>query len=269
LVRLFVQTGDAVVTSDGAYPTFNYHVQGFGGVLHKVPYRNDAEDLHALLIRAHQVDAKLVYFANPDNPMGTYARGADIVEQLENIPHGCLLVLDEAYVEFAPVDAVPSIEIDDPRVIRLRTFSKAYGMAGARVGYAMGDSTLIAQFEKIRNHFGMNLLAQIGAFAAVRDQDWLGQTVSQVTHARHRLVQIAKDNGLCAIPSATNFVTIDCGGDGFFAQLVLQGLIDRDVFVRMPFVAPQNRCIRVSVGTSHDLDVFAAALPAALAQARD
>lgn len=269
LVRLFVQMGDAVVTSDGAYPTFNYHVQGFGGTLHKVPYRNDAEDLPALLDRARQVDAKLVYFANPDNPMGTYARGVDIVAQLDRIPQGCLLVLDEAYVEFAPADAVPQIAIDDPRVIRLRTFSKAYGMAGARVGYAMGAPALIAQFEKIRNHFGMNRLSQIGAVAAVQDQDWLTQTVTQVAAARDRLMHIAQDNGLAGIPSATNFVTMDCGRDGAFAQRVLQGLIDRDVFVRMPFVAPQNRCIRVSVGTPHDLDVFAAALPAALAQARD
>ena len=269
LVRLFVQTGDAVVTSAGAYPTFNYHVQGFGGALHQVPYRNDAEDLPALLERARQVDAKLVYFANPDNPMGTYMRGSDIVAQLDNIPQGCLLVLDEAYVEFAPADAVPEIIIDDPRVIRMRTFSKAYGMAGARVGYAMGATALIAQFEKIRNHFGMNVLGQIGATAAVQDQDWLKQTVTSVEHGRDRIAQIAQDNGLTALASATNFVAIECGCDAAFTRRVLQGLIDCDVFVRMPFVAPQNRCIRVSVGTHSDLDVFAAALPTALGRARN
>src|SRR6056297_3435318 len=102
LVRLLVAPGDAVVTSDGAYPTFNYHVTGFGGVLHKVPYAGDAEDLPALMEKAREVGAKLVYYANPDNPMGTWAQGQDGLAALDALPEGCLLCLDEAYVEFAP-----------------------------------------------------------------------------------------------------------------------------------------------------------------------
>src|SRR6056300_1847669 len=86
LVRLLVAEGDAVVTSDGAYPTFNYHVAGFGGDLHKVPYRDDHEDLPALLEKARETGAKLVYFANPDNPMATWSKGADVLKALERLP---------------------------------------------------------------------------------------------------------------------------------------------------------------------------------------
>ena len=268
LVRLVVGAGDAVVTSDGAYPTFNYHVAGFGGVLHKVPYRDDHEDLEALCAKAAEVDAKLIYFANPDNPMGSWVEGAEIEAALARVPEGCVLLLDEAYVEFAPVGAVPRIDVDDPRVIRMRTFSKAYGMAGARVGYAVGAANLITSFNKIRNHFGMNRAAQAAALAALHDAEWLAQTQASVAHARAEIARIAAANGLTALPSATNFVAVECGQDGEFARKVLAALVARGLFVRMPFVAPQDRCIRISCGRAQDLALFEAALPDALAEAR-
>ena len=267
IVRLMVGAGDAVVTSAGAYPTFNYHVAGFGGALHTVPYTDDHEDPAALFAKAAEVDAKLVYLANPDNPMGSYSTGEDIAKAMEELPANTLLVLDEAYVECAPEGTALPLPADDPRVIRMRTFSKPYGLAGARVGYAIGHPDLIKAFHKVRNHFGMNRAAQAGALAAVQDQAYLAQVQQQIANARDRIAQIARDNGLTPLPSATNFVTINCGHDGVFAKAVLDGLISRGIFVRMPFVAPQNRCIRVSCGTPEMLDAFAKALPAALADA--
>jgi histidinol-phosphate aminotransferase len=268
IVRLLVEPGDAVVTSDGAYPTFNYHVAGFGGTLHKVPYVDDREDPARLFAKAAEVDAKLVYMANPDNPMGSWHAGADIVAALDRLPDGCLLVLDEAYVECAPDGTEAPVAPDDPRLIRMRTFSKVHGMAGARVGYGIGAKGLISAFNKVRNHFGMNRVAQAGALAALGDQAWLDHVRGEIASARDRIASIARDNGLAPLPSATNFVAIDCGADGAFAKAVLDGLIAQGIFVRMPFAAPQNRCIRVSCGTPADLDAFAAALPAALAAAR-
>ena len=267
LVRLLIGPGDAVVTSDGAYPTFNYHVAGFGGVLHKAPYRDDHEDPAALFAKAAEVDAKLVYLANPDNPMGSWHSGADIVAALEALPTGCLLVLDEAYVECAPDGTAAPVAADDPRVIRMRTFSKVYGMAGARVGYAIGAPELIAAFNKVRNHFGMNRAAQAGALAALEDGAWLSEVQARITEARDRIGRIAQANGLTPLPSATNFVAIDCGRDGVFAKAVLDSLVEQGVFVRMPFAAPQNRCIRVSCGAEAEMAAFEAALPLALAQA--
>ncbi|WP_170345029.1 pyridoxal phosphate-dependent aminotransferase [Ruegeria atlantica] len=268
LVRLIVGPGDAVVTSDGAYPTFNYHVAGFGGVIHKVPYSGDHEDPSALFAKAAEVGAKLVYLANPDNPMGSWHTGADIVAAMDALPDGCLLVLDEAYVECAPEGTAAPVSAGDPRVIRMRTFSKVYGMAGARVGYAMGTPDLIAAFNKVRNHFGMNRAAQAGALAALQDGAWLEHIQAQIAEARERIGAIARENGLAVLPSATNFVAIDCGRDGVFAKAVLDALVAQGIFARMPFAAPQNRCIRVSCGPASDLDAFAAALPRALAVAR-
>lgn len=268
LVRLLIAEGDAVVTSLGAYPTFNYHVAGFGGVLHTVPYKDDHEDPYALFAKAAEVGAKLVYLANPDNPMGSWHSGADLLAALDQLPDGCLLLLDEAYIECAPEGTATPVDINDPRVIRTRTFSKAYGMAGARVGYVLGAAELIGAFNKVRNHFGMNRSAQIGALAALEDQDWLAEVVGRIGAARDRIGQIARDNGLVPLPSATNFVAIDCGHDGDFAKAVLDGLVARGIFVRMPFAAPQNRCIRISCGPDDQLDALAEALPLALADAR-
>jgi len=267
LVRLLVAPGDAVVTSDGAYPTFNYHVAGFGGALHKVPYRGDAEDPEALLAKAREVDAKLIYFANPDNPMGSWHDAATVQEMIDALPEGAVLALDEAYADTAPAGAIPPLDMTHPRVIRFRTFSKAYGLAGLRVGYALAAPEFVTAFNKIRNHFGMGRVAQAAALAALADQDYLRATVARIAEARETIAAIARENGLAPLPSATNFVTIDCGRDGAFARAVLASLVAQGIFVRMPFTPPQDRCIRVSAGTPADLDAFAAALPRALDEA--
>ncbi|SEO92559.1 histidinol-phosphate aminotransferase [Salinihabitans flavidus] len=268
LVRLTVGAGDTVLTSDGAYPTFNYHVAGFGGVLHKLPYRDDAEDLDGLMEEAARLRPKLVYLSNPDNPMGSWHSGDRIAAALDRLPDGTLLVLDEAYVEFAPEGTEARYDVDDPRVIRMRTFSKAYGMAGARVGYAMGAKELISNFDKIRNHFGMNRMAQAGALAALADQDWLDEVRGKVAASREAITRIAADNGLTALPSAANFVAVDCGRDGRHARAVLGGLAARGIFVRMPFVPPQDRCIRISCGPEREMELLSRALPEVLSDLR-
>lgn len=268
LVRLLVAPGEYVVTSEGAYPTFNYLVAGHGGVIAKVPYRGDQEDPEALLEQAAECGARLIYLVNPDNPMGSWLPGVQIEAMVERIPDGAMLVLDEAYAEFAPQDALPRIDPEDPRVIRVRTFSKAYGMAGARIGYAIGPTGLIAGFDRIRNHFGVNLIAQAGALAALADQDWLSHIRAEVATSRARIGDIAAASGLVALPSATNFVALDCGRDGLFARRVLDGLDRAGIFARMPGVAPLDRCIRISCGPAAEMDALAAVLPEAVMAAR-
>jgi len=268
IVRLTVAAGTPVVTSAGAYPTFAFHVTGFGGVLHTVPYTADHEDPERLVARARAVGARLIYFANPDNPMGTWHDAATVQRMVDAVPDGCLLLLDEAYVELAPPGTAAAIDPADPRVIRLRTFSKAHGLAGLRVGHAIGPAPLIGAFDRVRDHFGLGRVAQAGALAALADRDWVNGVRVRVATARDRIAAIGRENGLVPLPSATNFVTLDCGADGGLARATLAGLRDRGVFIRMPGVAPLDRCIRISCGTDADLDLLATALPEALTQAR-
>ena len=260
LVRMFVEPGVTVATSAGAYPTYNFHVVGFGGRLVTVPYRDDREDPGALLDLARREKARLIYFANPDNPMGTWHDAGTVQQLIDGVPDGALLCLDEAYIDFAPPGTARAINADDPRVIRFRTFSKAHGMAGARVGYAIGAPEVIRRFDAIRNHFGVNRMAQAGALASLADTEHVAWVVAQVRAARVRIAGIAAGVGFKALPSATNFVAIDCGRDGAYAKQVLDGLIAHGIFVRMPGVAPLNRCIRVSAGMAADLDALEGAL---------
>ena len=267
-VRLFTEPADTVVTSHGAYPTFNFHVAGYGGRLVTVPYVRDQEHPPSLLDAAATHKPKLIYFANPDNPMGSWWPAGDMQALIDAVPADAVLVLDEAYSEFAPAGTLPPLDVSRPNVLRYRTFSKAYGMAGARIAYVIGEASVIKSFDKIRNHFSVNRIAQAGALAALADKAYLADVVAKVSAARDRIAAIGRDNGLAPLASATNFVTMDCGRDGAYARRIVGELIARDVFVRMPGVAPLDRCIRVSAGTEHDLEILAVVLPKALAAAQ-
>ena len=269
LCRLMLEQGDIVVTSNGAYPTFNYQVKGAGGRLETVPYLADYEDPDALIEKARQYKAKMIYIANPDNPMGTHHSAETIQRMIDSVPKESLLVLDEAYIELAPDGVAPKLDISNKNIIRLRTFSKAYGLAGARVGYAIGHTDLVKSFDKIRNHFGVNTIGQKAALAALKDQDYVSKVKVSIEQGRERINQIAIENGLNTISSSTNFVAVDCGVDGDFTRKVLSELVRMGIFVRMAFVPPQDRCLRVSVGIPEDIEHFAKAFPIALEKARN
>ncbi|MBL9072372.1 pyridoxal phosphate-dependent aminotransferase [Tabrizicola sp.] len=262
--RLTLEPGMPVVTSLGAYPTFNFHVAGYGGALTRVPYKGDHEDPEALVSEAKSLAARLVYLANPDNPMGSHHPAQVIEDMVANLPDTALLILDEAYADLAPESSVPVIPAEHPQVIRMRTFSKGYALAGARVGYAITNPDLALAFDKVRDHFGMSRISQAGALAALRDQDWLRSVKDRTVAARARLSAIAVSNGLVPLPSATNFVTIDCGRDGDYARKLLAELGRLGVFIRMPGVAPLDRCIRISLGDDRTLDILEETLPLAL-----
>ena len=260
-LRLFVEQGTPVATSLGAYPTFNFHVAGFGGRLVTTPYVEDREDPTSLLALAKTHKAGVIYFANPDNPMGTVWPAPDVQRFIDAVPDDMMLMLDEAYSEFAEASTRPALDVEHKNVLRFRTFSKAYGLAGARVGYVIGHAEVIKAFDKIRNHFGMPRLSQVAALAALKDQAWLNHVVGEVKAARERIYEIARANGLKPIASAANFVAVDCGRDGTYARKIVDGLLNQGVFVRMPGVVPLNRCIRISAGTKQHLDLLADALP--------
>lgn len=263
---LFLTPGSGVVTTDGAYPTFNFHVLAHGGKVHAVPMHAFREDVPRLIEIAKETAARLIYVSNPNSPMGTWWSAAEIGQFIAALPSETLLILDEAYCDTAPEATTPPIDVSNPQIVRYRTFSKAYGLAGARIGYAIAERSLIEAFDKVRNHYGINRVGQLGARAALLDQDYLKDAVARIAVSRTRIAAISEANGLSPLVSAASFVAVDCGADGAFAARVLQGLIDRDVFVRKPSAKGLDHFIRISCGRNEDLDILAEALSDVLAR---
>jgi histidinol-phosphate aminotransferase len=259
IVRTYLEPGETAVTSLGGYPTFAYHVAGYGGKLERVPYRDDRNDLIGLAEAASRSQARIVYLANPDNPSGSWVTAQEIGVLLEALPEDCLLLLDEAYSDFASSEALPPVDVSDPRVIRARTFSKAHGMAGARIGYALATAEIIAAFDKIRLHFGVNRVAQAGALASLQDTAHLESVVAAVAEGRDEYAALACDLGFAPLPSTTNFVTMDVGGVER-ARALVAALAERGVFIRMPGAPPLDRCVRVTVGTPEERAALAEVL---------
>lgn len=263
LVRALLDPGDVAVASAGSYPTFAYHVSGYGGRLETVPYFGFRNDLDALLDAARFHGARLLYLANPDNPTGSWLDAEDVERFARRLPGDCALILDEAYAECCPA-LLPDPNRD--RTLRLRTFSKAYGMAGARIGYALGPNDGIQALDRIRNHFEVNRLAQAGALASLADRAFLARTVSAIADGRSRLAARAESLGVRALPSGTNFVAFDTGTPERSIAWV-EALAARGVFVRRPATPPLDTLVRVTVCHPDDEQELFDALSATLSPA--
>jgi histidinol-phosphate aminotransferase len=268
ICRAYGALGDVAVMSHGSYATFAYHVVGHGLDLVTVPPFSDGSvDVEAMLAVAHERAPKIVYLANPDNPSGSFAEREAVARLQRDLPPGVLFVLDEAYADFVDPAALLPDGIDE-RTIRLRTFSKAYGMAGARVGYALASREAIATFQKIRNHFGVNRTAQIGALAALDDQAFVARVVDEVARGREEYHAFGRRIGVRTLPSHTNFVCFEIGTRQA-AEAAVHGLLERGVFVRKPGQPPIDGFIRVTVGTPAERAIFYEQLGATLEALRE
>ena len=266
VVRTYLGPGDVTVATAGTYPTYAYHVAAYGAHLETVPYARDGSaQLELLAERARATRAKAVYLANPDNPSGAFAGRQAVAALRDALPERCLLVLDEAYADFVPVDALLPDAIDD-RVLRLRTFSKAYGLAGARVAYALAVPEAVATFNKIRVQYGVNRLGQIGALAALGEAAFVADVVAHIERGRREYATLGRRLGLATLASQTNFVCFDLRSR-VAAEAMVDDLLRRAVFVRKPAAAPLDGHIRVTVGTAHERRRFAEIFEAALAAA--
>jgi histidinol-phosphate aminotransferase len=265
-VRAFVGPGDAAVSTLGTYPTFDYHVVGYGGRPVHVPYGSSGvPDCEALLDAAQGAASTILYLANPDNPSGSFIGRDAMTRFYEGLPDDTLLLLDEAYADFVDESELLPLALED-RVVRLRTFSKAYGMAGARIGYALTTPRNVETFQKIRLHYGVNRNAQIGALASLDDEAFRRYVVAQTAQARDDYYRIATSLGRRSIPSRTNFVCIDFESVER-ATRVMNDLLGRGVWVRKPGAPPLDTCIRVSAGTQAMRRKFETALRAVVEDA--
>ncbi len=209
-LRLFCSAGDSVVTTAGSYPTFNYFARGQGLTLQEVPYRermNDARpDLDGLIAAAHGCEARLVYLANPDNPTGHVFSMSEIRAFRAALPDSAVLLLDEAYRDFAPDAHHDNDPI--PGVMRLRTLSKAFALAGLRVGYAIAEPEVICKADEIRPQYALSSLAQLAAQTLLDAPDYSRQLITETIALREQLTKALQEQGLTTLPSATNFLAI-------------------------------------------------------------
>ena len=256
-LRAFLNPGDIAVATAGTYPTFAYHVGGYGGVLYEVPYSDEdlSLDLPALVAAANQNAASVLYIANPDNPSGTYKTREELEAALVDLHPECAVLLDEAYIEFAESADLWKFLPDDRRIVFFRSFSKAYGLAGLRIGYAVADEAVISDFNKVRLHYGVSLTAQAAAAAAVTDTQHLDMVLTEILAGRHEYYATAETVGIKALPSFTNFVTFDLG-DASLCASVFAELVKRRIFTYRPGKRPLDRCIRVTIGSDIDRRAF-------------
>jgi len=236
-----------VVVSQYCFAVYPIVTHLFGAKLVVVPAKNYGHDLPAMLA-AITPRTKIIFVANPNNPTGTRVSREDILKLVNEVPPHVLLAMDEAYIEFLdePTDLLPLVRTGaPPNLLLMRTFSKIYGLAGLRVGYGIGHPELIAALEKIRQPFNLNSLAQIGALAALDDDEHVRRTRANNLSGLDFFQQAFRDLNLEFIPSAAIFIVVRVGdGQRVFAELQKLGVIVR------PMAGYQlSEWIRITVGT--------------------
>ena len=211
-LRTTCTAGDAVVSTAGTYPTFGYFALGQGCRLIEPSYHEApgvlAPDLEALAAAAHQEEARLVYLANPDNPSGHLHSDSAILKLREALPEACWLLLDEAYGDFRDDAGSEFLGQALPGVIRLRTLSKAHGLAGMRIGYAIAEPDVLAMMMKVRIHYAVSSFTQAAAEVVLDHPDEVRQHIEAVKARREQLALHFISLGADVLPSATNFVGI-------------------------------------------------------------
>lgn len=258
----WLRPGTDAVVSQYCFAVYPIVTHLFGANLITVPAVEYGHDLPALK-RAITPATRVVFVANPNNPTGTLAPHQHILDLANQIPDHVLLVMDEAYIDFLPdpLDLIPFVRNNlRPNLILLRTFSKIYGLAGLRLGYAIGCPDLIASLEKVREPFNVNSLAQVAALAALDDPDHLLATRQNNDAGLHFLQNGLRQLHLEFVPSAANFILVNVGdGQAVFQALQHLGIITR------PMAGYQLPAwIRVSIGTPQENARFLHALPSAL-----
>ncbi len=259
-VRALVGPGDEVVIADPTFLIYEIATAAENGTVVKVPMKSFRYDLDGMLARLGP-RTKLVFIANPDNPVGTFVDDASLRRFLKLVPRGIAVVLDEAYFEFArPEKGYPdSLKLlsEHPNLIVTRTFSKAYGLSGLRVGYAVTSPGLVLALNKVREPFNVNLLAQRAAVAALDDKAHLKKTVSMVREGRKYLVGELNKMRMRSVPTATNFILFDLGQE---AAPVYEKLLRNGIIVRPMGAWGLKSFLRVTIGKMPENRRFIATL---------
>ncbi len=259
-MRVFVGAGDEVISPWPSFLMYEKSVETMGGVSVRAPLKGFDQDLQGIL-NAVGARTKLIVVCQPNNPTGTAVSRSDFEAFLHEVPRHIPLILDEAYGDFVrDSDAFRGSSYLDgyPQVLVLRTFSKAYGLAGLRVGYGLGHPEMIACLQQVRSPFNVNSLAQQAALAALRDEDFLRRTVEFTWAELDFLYQGMERLKLPYVPSQTNFFLVRVGR----GNEVYDRLLDKGVIVRPMDAYGLPEYIRVTVGLREENERFVDALEA-------
>jgi histidinol-phosphate aminotransferase len=257
--RALLRPGRKGLTADGTYAPFSIAILASGAQLVRVPLRDFAFDLAAMAGTVTD-DTGIVYLANPNNPTGTAFGDGQLREFLRAVPESVLVVLDEAYIHYAERPDMPhSVELyrQRPNLLVLRTFSKVYGLAGLRIGYGVGQASLIAAMNKLRTPFNVSGVAQCAALAALDDHAHVRRCIDTNRAERKRLFAALCELGLRVVPSETNFMFISIGPE---AATISSELLHAGVIVRPLGWMGFPEAIRISVGTAEENDKLLAAM---------
>ena len=273
--RAFLAPGDKVVYADHAFAVYALATQAAGATGISVPATEGfGHDLSAMLQAVVQHKVKMVFIANPNNPTGTFLGAAELLDFLRSVPPQVLVVLDEAYNEYLPqnlrYDSVSWLR-DFPNLIISRTFSKAYGLAGLRVGYALAGELVADMLNRVRQPFNVNSVAQAAAVAALQDESFVRRTCELNQAGMEQITQGLTRLGLEYIPSYGNFVCCritnpaQSGGKG--AGPMYRRLLELGVIVRPIANYGMPDYLRVSIGLESENEKFLSALAQALGEA--
>ncbi len=257
LVRTFTTSADHVVFADPSFVVYQLAAMAHGVPFTAVPLRGDVHDLEAMAA-AVTPKTRLLFIANPNNPTGTHVGRSALARLLRDVPEEVIVAVDEAYSEYADADDYPNaLELRDlrTRLVVLRTFSKIYGLAALRVGYAVAPPPLVDYMNRVRAPFNVGTLGQVAALAALDDQAHVERSRRENREERARLARELSKMGHHCSPSQANFVYFDVGRP---AAPVYEALLRKGVIVR-PFGALPTKA-RVTVGTPEENDRFLSAL---------
>lgn len=265
VARAFLTREDSAVYSQHAFMVYPLAVQAIGARAIEVPARGYGNDLQAMA-RAVRADTKILFLANPNNPTGTFSPWSEVRSLLETVPPRVLVVVDEAYGEYLPDDLrspSPGWLASHPNLVVARTLSKAYGLAGLRVGYAFAHRDVAEVMNRVRQPFNVNHLAMVAACAALDDRDFIAKSREVNARGLQQLEKGLERLGLEYIRSRGNFITVRVGDAArVYATLLREGVIVRPI---AGYGMPEH--LRVTVGLPEHNERFLAALGRALAKA--
>ena len=252
IARAFLHDDDEAVTAHGTFTGFSILCNSRGIRPVCVPLRDYCFDLEAIT-DCITPRTKLIYLCNPNNPTGTFFSRRSFDHFMEKVPPRVLVLLDEAYFEFAQglAEYPDSMDYRHDNVITLRTFSKAYGLAGLRIGYGFGHPDLISSLWKVKLPFEPGLLSQVAGVAALTDEEFLGHTLAQNQQGLDLYTRELTRLGINWIPSATNFIAMETPEE-WTAEQLFEALLRRGVIIRPLEQSGLPGCLRISIGTPEE-----------------